>query len=454
MVRARDYKKEAGYTMTRYFWDGGMRMARGNAFMPTLQARVLGGGSVFNSAICLRMPDFALRNWEDEHGFAGLKEGRLDRHYDAVEAYMGVRETRPEVQGARNELFKQACDALGFKAVPTARNEDGCRGSARCLTGCPTRGKLSMDIRGLPSVLDADGRIYSSVHIERLLVHGNRVRGAEGYALEQGTGRRMFPVRVTARCTILAAGAIQSPVILLKSGAKGPGIGTNLRFHPGTSISGIFDDEVVPWSGAAQGMHCLDFLPQGIKLEALWANAAMLSFRFPGLGAEFTDMFRQYKNMAMWAVWVSGEDSKGRVRALPGTNRPDIQYNIHKNDVARMKEGMALLTELLFAVDARKVVLGTHGLDPVYTDRRAVDALRAADLDAGTMLVASNHVFGSLAMGADPGRHAVDLSGALYGYDDLYVADTGLLPATPGANPMLTVMALADQIGDTLLARY
>ena len=57
-------------------------------------------------------------------------------------------------------------------------------------------------------------------------------------------------------------------------------------------------------------------------------------------------------------------------------------------------------------------------------------------------------------MGADPRRHVTDSFGAVYGLDDVYVCDTGLFPSSPMANPMLTVMALADRQAGVLVERY
>jgi choline dehydrogenase-like flavoprotein len=57
-------------------------------------------------------------------------------------------------------------------------------------------------------------------------------------------------------------------------------------------------------------------------------------------------------------------------------------------------------------------------------------------------------------MGADPRRHVTDSFGAVYGLDDIYVCDTGLFPSSPMANPMLTVMALADRQAEVLAGRY
>ena len=70
------------------------------------------------------------------------------------------------------------------------------------------------------------------------------------------------------------------------------------------------------------------------------------------------------------------------------------------------------------------------------------------------MPLASNHIFGSTAMGADPKRHAVDPSGAVYGVDHLYITDTGILPGSPYVNPMMPCMGLSHMIAENIDSRY
>lgn len=453
VVRTRDFRKEAGSTLARYFFDGGLRRTNGNLFMPTMQARCLGGGSVFNSAICMRAPLFAVDKWRSEHGVTGADPESMRPHYERVESFMGVREVDPAVQGRRNELFAAGCEAVGANATVIARNEEGCRGSSECFTGCPTRAKKSLDVRGVPEMVEAGGRVYTSVRADTLIMDGKRVRGVEGVAIEPFTGKRGARVRITARCTILAAGAIASPVIMQRSGIDRAPIGRNLQFHPGTALMGLFPDEVAPWSGATQGYHCLDFMEDGIKLESLWVAPSLLAFRFPGIGAGLKDLVSRYNHMASWDVWVSGEDSVGRVRARPGGGH-DMRYRIEQPDVRRMQEGMAMLVEMYFASGATAVYPGVHGLPPEISDAAGARIVREAELSPSDFPIASNHVFGSTAMGEDPKRHVVDSSGAAWEVDDLYVCDTGIIPTTPAANPMLTIMALADRMADTLLTRY
>ena len=59
VVRKEHTKVDAGYTLSKYFFYGGMRAARGNSVLAhNAASRNLGGGSVWNSAICLRPPQW------------------------------------------------------------------------------------------------------------------------------------------------------------------------------------------------------------------------------------------------------------------------------------------------------------------------------------------------------------------------------------------------------------
>lgn len=454
-VGPKDFVREAGTTLAKYFWEAGLRTTMGgNVVMPTLQPKVLGGGSVFNSAICVRMPEFALRRWQTQHGVT-VTQDEMEGHFEFVENFMGVRPTRPEVQGRRNELFAEACDKVGISWEAIPRNEDGCRGSGECLTGCPNHGKLSMDRRGVPELLALGGDVYTAVNIEKLELKDGRVVGATGWVTEPVTNKRGVDVRIRARdCVVLSAGALASPVIALRSGLTQSPIGGNLRFHPSTAMMGVFDEEVHPWSGAAQGMHSLEYIEQGIKLESLWAAGSLLSFRLPGVGTDFQQLLADQKYMACWDAWASGEDSVGRVRLAPATQSPLISYTVGDGDMNRLKIAMIKLSEMFFAVGAKRVLHGINHMKPAFDNVGEIDLLRETTMTPRRMLVGSNHVFGGMSMGSDPKRHAVDNRGAVYGVRDLYVADTGLFPSSPAVNPMLTAMALADRFGQQIGERY
>lgn len=453
VARKADLRRDGGHTMARLMWDSGMRTTGGGVIAPTMQAKVLGGGSLINSAICLRASEGALASWADEHGLDELTSESLRPHYEAVEEFMGVKEVDPSVQGPRNELFATACEAVGLKATPIRRNESGCLGSGGCLYGCRNGAKLSHDRRGVPELLALGGRVYTSIVADSLILRDGRCHGVEGHIEEPYTARATGSARFTAKATVLAGGVIGTPILCQKSGLTHKGIGANLRLHPSTVVAGDLPQPVFPWAGAAQGMHCLDLLDYGIKLESLWADPALMAFRMPSMGKALKRQLARYDHMPIWDAWVSGDDSVGTVRHVAGAPRPSIRFDFGQGDVRRLQHATATLAEMLFAVGATKVYPGIHGLPTVLHNLEEVRNLRGAKVGPQDLPIGSNHVFGTMAMGADPERHPCDSDGAVRGVQDLYVSDTGLLPGSPGANPMLILWALADRNSRTIAAR-
>jgi choline dehydrogenase-like flavoprotein len=53
-------------------------------------------------------------------------------------------------------------------------------------------------------------------------------------------------------------------------------------------------------------------------------------------------------------------------------------------------------------------------------------------------------------MGTDPHGSVCDERGAVRGVPGLYVADASLFPASSGVNPMLTIMALAHMVAQSI----
>ena len=59
-----DFELDGTLSMARTMREAGMRTTLGTV-MPTMQAVCLGGGSLVNSAICVRAPEFVLDEWCD-----------------------------------------------------------------------------------------------------------------------------------------------------------------------------------------------------------------------------------------------------------------------------------------------------------------------------------------------------------------------------------------------------
>jgi acetylornithine/succinyldiaminopimelate/putrescine aminotransferase/choline dehydrogenase-like flavoprotein len=435
--------------LASYFDNSGGQNLSGNASVSARVARCLGGSSVFDTGICLRMPATHAQRWQQEHGLSGFGLEALEVHYAAVEGFLGVESGQANRDGRRNELFRVGAEAIGLHPEVLPRSAPGCSGSGRCHFGCLEGAKRSLDRRGIPEALERGARVYTSVRAERLLLEDGRVSGVVGHVVDPVHGTRGLPVHITAERTILAAGALSSPHILLRSGIQEPAVGANLQAHLGAVLLAQFEDEVLPWQGATVGYGCYDRQHLGISLESLWAAQSLLNTGVPALAGGLGGGFGSLSHMASWCAWTSGEDSVGRVRLLAG-GLPRHSFELGEGDIRRLQEGTALLSEMAFAAGATRVLTSLRGESSELPSAAAIEGLRRASLRPSDLNLTARDLFGTCAMGSDPERSVCGPDGAVHGVDNLHVCDASLLPSSPGVDPALTLMAIAHRMGQQL----
>ena len=449
-----DFELDGARSMSRTLREGGLRATRGTV-MPTMQAIALGGGSLVNSAICVRAPEATLAAWCEDYELAHTTRADLDPHYDAVEKFLGIGPTPDEVLGDRNLLFKKGCDALAIESEPMPRNVRGCRGSGECFTGCRSRAKQSTDISYVPDAVRRGARVLTSVQVQRVCVQGRRATGVEGRVVEPFTGRLSHRVRVDAACVVLAAGCMATPVLLHASAhgglANGSGqVGENLQFHPGVAIMGVFPERTHPEFGATQGYQSLAFVPEGFKLETLWAPPAVFAVRLPGFGLELKRRLAEIPYCAIWDAIGSCNRSLGRVKPRRGSLDPTLLWRLHPEDVPTLQRALWVLAQIFFAAGARKILPGVARLPDEMDSLQAAEVLRDGDIRATDLACGGNHAFSTTRMHGDPAKGVVGEDGLCHDMDNLYVADTGILPRSPSVNPMLTCMALAHRVAERI----
>ncbi|MDG2305145.1 MAG: GMC family oxidoreductase [Candidatus Binatia bacterium] len=450
-----DFELDGALSMARTMREGGLRTT-GGTILATMQANALGGGSLVNSAICVRAPEFTLDGWCNEFELKNTTRADLDPHYQAVEEFLGVAPTPDEVQGARNLLFRDACNELGYSSEPIARNVQGCRGSGECFTGCRTRAKQSTDISYVPAAIRDGARVFTSLQVDRLLTRGSRVWGVAGRVVRPFSSELTHQFRIQAKVVVLAAGCMATPVLLQRSDdfANGSGqVGENLQFHPGVAAMGVFPQETNPYFGATQGYQSLQFVRDGYKLETLWAPPGVFAVRLPGLGFELKKNLAMIPYAAIWDAIATCNRSKGTVRARRRGLDPALTWRLDPKDLTILAEALWRLAELFFAAGATRVLPGVHGLPEELRSLDEARRIRTREFRETDFTMAGNHVFSTTRMHGDGRMGVVDEDGRCHETDNLYLADTGILPRSPSVNPMLTLMALAHRTGQRIAAR-
>ncbi|MEZ4818354.1 MAG: GMC family oxidoreductase [Bdellovibrionota bacterium] len=227
---------------------------------------------------------------------------------------------------------------------------------------------------------------------------------------------------------IIASGAIQTPILLMKSGLDKslPLIGKNLMVHSLGLVLGFFPFAINKAKDFEKWISITDFYfdddnnVQGtIQQNEIMAPMYVLE-KTPRWTHFFIKKF--YYNISQFLV-IAQDDAlvENQVR-LTGDDKIQVIQNSTADDIKRKK---------LLIKKAKKVL---HKAGAWLT------------LSFGGLSV--YHACGTCKMGKDKADSVVDAKGKVWDTENLYVADASIMPTSSGVNPSLTIAANALRIAD------
>lgn len=423
----------------RRLYRGGGGAATDDQGVALIAGACLGGGTVVNFTTSFRTPDEVLEEWEG----LGFPSRELPASLDAVCERLGVN-TDHNLPSRRDEVMRRGLESLGWHLDAMPRNVLGCEQDAvcgYCGYGCPLGAKQSTLRTWLEDAAAAGARIVVGATARRVLV-------ANGSA----TGVDAGVVQIRARAVVVAAGAIETPALLLRSGLRNPNLGRWLRLHPATGVFGVFDEEVRPWEGTLQALYSdeLRYLDggYGVKYETIPAHPALLSSAFPWEGAEeHRRLMADLARTSLVAV-IPRDAGAGRVRV--GRDGGAITtYRLGEDDARRLARGIDGAARILTAAGAREIFTA-HARLQRWSGVFPADAFRFGP-SRGALY--SFHLMGSARMGGSPAFAAANALGETWDVRNLVVADGSAFPTASGVNPMVTIEAIAHLNATRLAAR-
>lgn len=436
-VRDQDRGQGTGEAFFRLFRDAGTQVAVGRSVIPVLQGRCVGGTTVVNGAIVWRMPeDVYHRCFTTTGARERIPLREIERRFDRIERDLAVDTTPDRLLGNNGLLMRTGAEALGLRGHAIERNVLDCQGSGRCLEGCPTRRKQSMERTYIPAAIARGARLRPGHEARAIEVRGGRAVAVSG----RDSAGEAFRVEAR-RGVVLAASAVQSPILLRRSGlGSAKHVGAHFRVHPGSAVSGIYRDPVKLWEGGTQTYEVDHFRTEGFKLETASLPLELAGVRLPGFGEAFQRQVSDYGHSAVWGVQVRAE-AEGCVR--PGPFGARIAYTPAEEDMQRFKRGLRVLCEMHLAAGAVRVYPGVHGGPEVIRSKSDLAQLDDLPLDPRSWSLIASHLFGTCRMAEHPQDGVVGLDFAVHGTERLWVVDASIFAATPGVNPQHAIMALA-----------
>ena len=331
-----------------------------------------------------------VRVLEDEFKELGID---LSEEYSEIEELLGIHQMDDAHIGKGTQKFIDCANELGFDAMkmPKFIRDEDCKPCGKCSFGCPRDAKWSgkdfVDI-----AVENGAELITGAEVIKVSTAGKSIKSVE--YIKDGENKS-----IESDLVILAAGAIDSAVILQKSGIDA---GNKLFFDPFVSVGGVLKD--------------INFNSETQMNGLAVGKEYILAPHFSSFIAKYikeTDPEIEDKDILSIMVKVP-DDMVGTV---------DSEGNVFKfntiDDIRRLAQGSA----------AAGAILEKAGVDPTTMTSTV---FRGA------------HPGGTAAIG-----EVVDKN-LKTEIDGLYVSDASVIPVSPGKPPILLILALALRLANHL----
>jgi choline dehydrogenase-like flavoprotein len=416
-----------------------------------LQGRAVGGSTTVNWASSFRTPPETLAYWREHYGLRNYTEPHLAPWFLQMERRFNIHPW-PQPPNANNDALRRGAAALGIPTHVIPRNVKGCGNLGYCGMGCPLDAKQSMLVTTIPAALERGARLFTRLRAERFLFDGSRITALRCRALSSdGITPSAHTVTVRARHYVLAAGAIGSPAILLRSTLPDPyrRVGKRTFLHPVVLSAAIMPHAVDAFSGAPQSVYSDYFLhtqsidgPIGYKLEVPPVHPVLAASTLVGFGEQHARLMHHLPNVqVIIALLRDGfhSESGGGTVELNNDGTPVLDYPISNYVWDGARRALITMARIQFAAGANSV-LPMHENAQLYASAQAADeAIAAFPMQILRTRVVSAHVMGGCGMGVDPRTSVVDGDGAYHHVENLSVFDGSIFPTSLGTNPQLSI---------------
>jgi choline dehydrogenase-like flavoprotein len=423
-----------------------------------LQGRVLGGGGVINASDVVPIPAGVLAHWRKRYGLTSFTDEALAKFRDEALADLSASRIPDEQLNAANLALKRGAEKLGLRGENLMHNRVGCAGLGTCLIGCPINAKRNPRFVAIPRALAAGARVIVRARAVKLLDAALPIKRVEVRALDERGYRERGSFEVHAPVVVLAANAVASAQLLLRSGVGNTHVGRHLSLQPQLPVVARFREPVDAFSGIPQAYaiteHEVEDHPEhglhGFRIEAIMGTPGIVSTLLPYSGARAKEAMTTYRRYAASLLLVP-DDPTGTV-AVADDGRPVIRYQHTTEHKARLREAIRIAARVYLAAGADEVEVPVAGGLRLASeaDIRLVDDI---GFEPCTAPLLSAHQQGGVRMAPSEREGAANPEGLVYGTRDVYVFDSSGFPSSASSHTMAPIITTSLWLSSQLAAR-
>ncbi len=400
------------------YWNSGLTFTLGNPKIMYAMGFCVGGGSEVNNGEFPSLPDEVLARWQERFDVRDISSSELAAHREFCAGKLAAEYETDEVPSAVKLRTGAAACNWRVEAVPRCFNRQ-------------TQQAMSMSKSFIPESLEAGCRLLPEATVRRLR------RSAAGWSTELTVqGRR---IKAKSSAVFLCAGAVQTPVILMRSGFR-RNVGRLFQCQPMLKVTARFPEKVNYPGMGIPSLQVMEFAP-GIILGCAVSTPPYMALNMHPHISDHQAFKTEWEYHANYYAMIAPE-GVGRIRPVPFMREPLLPYQLTDTDIHTLYDGLKKLSRLLFEAGATCVIPSVHHAGYVMNGPDAVNRLPATLPRRQSQLTAV-HLSSGCPMGENRDLAAVDSFGNVFGASGLVVSDCSIMCTAPSVNPQATIMSLA-----------
>jgi choline dehydrogenase-like flavoprotein len=449
-----EFHQQEFRSLNQLFEAGGLLTSQDGS-ITTLAGATLGGGTTINWAACLRTPDYVLDEWA-KFGNPHFNDPAYVQGFEAVEKRNHVNtnfehdaQNLALLRGAQKNNYSVATIPLNLKQPNDLAPETAWKSLGYACYGDRYGIKQGACQTFLQDAVNHQARIITGVEVQRILIQNGAAVGVEANINNTETGLKE---RITLRASkvVVAAGALHTPVLLLKSGLNHLQIGRNLFLHPVSPTAAFYESDITPWQGPMMSVVVNEFARldgnYGVRLECPPLHPGLAAFALSwDDGEKFKALMADLKKLAVQIV-ITRDKYPGRVTVGRLSGQPVIHYKLSLYDRKHLLKGILESAKMQETSGASQIIVPhnnpIHYKPGIDSPHKLAAEIKNRNWRPNDFGLFSAHQMGTCRMGGNKDA-PVKPNGESREVRNLFVADGSLFPTASGVNPMLSIQALA-----------
>jgi len=363
------------------------------------------------------------------------------------------------------KYLSDVCKRMGLHPfpIPMLRNSVSYNGRAACIRNrtccgfaCPVDAKNGTQNTVIPVAMQTGNcEVRTNCMVAEIIVDDTGKATGVKYFDLHGKGHIQ-----EARVIVVSGSATETARLLLNSKSKlfpnGAGnnndwVGRNLQGHAYTGASGLFDFDILDFSGPGACMAICDYNHHNPGI----IGGGLLATEFYLLPYAFSQ--NRPHGEARWGIDHKNYQRENfyRLGRMVGPIQEIPVFDSRVSIDPTVKDHWGIPVVALSG--------GQHPLNAKHCEflsekaeaiLKKAGAIRTWRHGGGHGLSGGQHQAGTCRMGNDPKTSVTNKYGQVHDIDNLFIADGSLLVSNGGFNPVLTIMALGYWVGEYIVKSF